>query len=252
MRYQALLLDLSGVLYIDQSALPGAVAAIARLQRSPLALRFITNSSRQSAARLLAHLQGLGFAIRPEQLFTAAGATLTYLRAHQLKVYALVHPALDAEFAPLVGDPPDAVVIGDAAERFDYARLNRAFQYLMAGAELIALGDNRYFRSQGALQLDAGAFVHALSYAAETRARVLGKPAAGFFHQVLDSIPCAPNQALMVGDDWQADVEAAQNAGLDALLVQTGKYRAGDEHRPKRKPRLLPGLSDLPDWLGLA
>lgn len=40
-----------------------------------------------------------------------------------------------------------------------------------------------------------------------------------------------PGGALMVGDDVQADVIGALDAGLHAALVRTGKYREGDEQR---------------------
>ena len=33
----------------------------------------------------------------------------------------------------------------------------------------------------------------------------------------------------MVGDDVHGDVEGALNSGMQACLVQTGKYREGDE-----------------------
>ena len=36
---------------------------------------------------------------------------------------------------------------------------------------------------------------------------------------------------MMVGDDVFGDVEGALQAGLQACLVRTGKYRAGDEAR---------------------
>jgi ribonucleotide monophosphatase NagD (HAD superfamily) len=35
----------------------------------------------------------------------------------------------------------------------------------------------------------------------------------------------------MIGDDVESDVLGAQKAGLQACLVQTGKYRAGDESK---------------------
>ncbi|WP_372868551.1 HAD hydrolase-like protein [Pseudomonas sp.] len=34
-----------------------------------------------------------------------------------------------------------------------------------------------------------------------------------------------------MGDDVESDVLGAQKAGLQACLVQTGKYRAGDESK---------------------
>ena len=42
---EALLLDLSGVLYDGEECIPGALEAVERVQRSALAVRFITNTS---------------------------------------------------------------------------------------------------------------------------------------------------------------------------------------------------------------
>ena len=42
---------------------------------------------------------------------------------------------------------------------------------------------------------------------------------------------CSPGEMAMVGDDVVSDVEGAIGAGLRGILVQTGKYRSGDEDR---------------------
>ncbi|AYC33785.1 TIGR01458 family HAD-type hydrolase [Pseudomonas cavernae] len=227
---QAVLLDISGVLYEDDQPLPGAVEAVRALQAKGCPLRLVTNTSRLGKAAIHRQLTGMGFAVQPEQIFSAPQAVLRHVREHGLRPYCLIHPNLEEEFADLLDPPaPDAVVLGDAEMRFDYAHLDRAFQLLIAGAPLICMGDNRYFRSHGALHLDAGPFVRALEYAAGSIALVLGKPAAGFFASALADLGVSAEQALMIGDDVAADIQGALAAGLHACLVQTGKYRPGDE-----------------------
>lgn len=73
-------LDLSGVLYEGRSPLPGAVDAVRQLQSSDLVLRFVTNSARKNRQQLLNDLSAMGFALRPEQLFSAPMATADWLR----------------------------------------------------------------------------------------------------------------------------------------------------------------------------
>ncbi|QEY61996.1 TIGR01458 family HAD-type hydrolase [Metapseudomonas lalkuanensis] len=229
---QAVLLDISGVLHVDDQPLPGALQAMRLLQARGVPLRLITNTSRQGRTALHRQLTAMGFAVDPEQIFTAPRAVLRHVRAQGLRPYCLIHPGLEEEFADLLDLPdPNAVVLGDAELRFDYAHLDRAFQLLVDGAPLICMGDNRYFRSQGALHLDAGPFVRALEYAAGTSALVLGKPSSAFFASVLDDLGTSAAATLMIGDDVVADVLGAQQAGLTACLVRTGKYRAGDEAR---------------------
>jgi HAD superfamily hydrolase (TIGR01458 family) len=144
-----------------------------------------------------------------------------------------VHARLRPELADLEGDPPDSVLVGDAGDAFTYAALNRAFRVLHAGAPLLAMASNRYFQEADGLSLDAGPFVAALEHAAGTRAEVLGKPAATFFRAALARLGLDPEQAVMIGDDVEADVIGARAAGLGAVLVATGKHRAGDDERAR-------------------
>ncbi len=228
---KALLLDLSGVLYVGDTPVPGALEAMRRLRASKLALRFVTNTTRSTRAAILAKLAGMGFAVDEREIFTAPGAVHRLLAERALRPYLLIHPALRDEFADCDVSHPNAVVLGDAGEAFDYAHLNRAFRLLLEGAPLIAMGDNRYFMEHDGLSLDIGPFVRALEYAADIQALVLGKPSAAFFHAALKGTGCKPEEVLMIGDDALSDVGGALKAGLQAMLVKTGKYRAGDERR---------------------
>ena len=227
----ALLLDLSGVLYVGDEVVPGAVDAVARAQRADCAVRFVTNTSQKPRSALLARLDQLGFDVQDDQLFTAVDAAHQWFAEHDRRPYCLVHEAIRDEFDDFDQNDPDAVLVADAAEGFTYAALNRAFQLCVEGAPLLAVGYNRYFRDGDELLLDAGAFVRALEFAADVEALILGKPSAEFFRQVLASTGAEPDRALMIGDDVFGDVEGALNAGLEGCLVRTGKYREGDEDK---------------------
>lgn len=227
---KAILFDISGVLYVDQTPVPGAVEALSQLQQLGLPLRFVTNSSRSTEAMILTALQKMGFTIDASQMFTASGAIKQVLKERGLRPYCLIHPSLEPEFDGFERHDPNAVVIADAADRFDYSHMNRAFELLLAGAPLIAIGRNRYFKSGGKLYLDAGPFIQALENAADIKAEVMGKPDPAFFLAAVNSVGCSAEQVLMIGDDAEADVEGALKAGLQACLVQTGKYRSGDEN----------------------
>ncbi len=231
MRYQALFFDLSGVLYTGSEAIPGAREAIARAQHSGLEIRFLTNTSRKTCARVLEDLQRLGFNIDPAQLYTAPAAARLWVQERDLRPFCLIHPDILPEFADLDQTDPNAVIIGDAADDFCYASLNRAFQLCQQGAPLIGIGRNRYFSLDNQLLLDAGPFIQAIEYAASTEAIIMGKPSAPFFHQVLASTGAEAGRVLMIGDDVFGDVEGALQAGLQGCLVRTGKYLPGDESR---------------------
>jgi HAD superfamily hydrolase (TIGR01458 family) len=228
---KGILIDLSGTVHIGDRPLPGAVDAIRRLRESGVPFRFVTNTSRKTRAMLHENLHRLGIDVPVEYLFTAPLAVRRYLEKTGLSPFLLVHPDLVGEFDGLTREQPVAVVVGFAQHAFTYAALNRAFQLLMDGAPLLATGKTRYFEGTDGLDLDAGPFVTALEYAAGTEALVMGKPASQFFLNAVKELGCRPEEAVMVGDDVVSDVGAAIGAGLRGILVQTGKYRSGDENR---------------------
>jgi HAD superfamily hydrolase (TIGR01458 family) len=228
---EALLLDLSGVLYDGDTVIPGAVDSVARAQSAGPELRFLTNTSQKTRADLLRHLHSLGFELEAAQLFTAVDAARQWLRERNLRPFCLVHENIRGEFDDFDQRDPDAVLIADAAHDFNYDNLNRAFQLCMEGAPLLGVGYNRYFKSGGELLMDAGSFVRAVEFAAGVEATIVGKPSATFFEQVMASTNASPAHSIMVGDDVFGDVEGALNAGIPACLVRTGKYREGDESR---------------------
>ncbi len=249
---RGVLLDLAGVIYEGDHALPGAVDAVARLRAGGLPLRFVTNTTRKTKQALLERLTQLGLDIKEDELFTPASAARDWLSRNDATPVLVVHPNLESEFASVPAGPARAVVVGDAGEAFDYGHLNTAFRALVDGAELIALAKNRTFKDDdGKLSLDAGAFVTALEYASGQTARVLGKPSPDFFAGALASMDCRPEGAVMVGDDAEADVAGALQAGLArALLVRTGKYRDGDETRFEPHPTAtVADLSAAADWI---
>lgn len=226
---RGVLLDLGGVLYVGDVALPGAVEAMQRLRASGLPTGFVTNTTRSTRSGVAARLERLGFACEAGEIHTPAVTARAVIRERSLHPLLLVHPDLRWEFPRQTGAAPDAVVVGDAGDAFSYARLNQAFRVLIRGAPLLALARNRYFREPDGLSLDAGAFVAALEYAAGVSAELLGKPAPGFFRAAVRALGVPPEEVVMIGDDAENDVGGALSAGLQGMLVRTGKYRPGDE-----------------------
>ena len=250
---QALLIDLDGVLYVEDEPLPGAREAVAKLRAAGATLRFVTNTTARPRAAILERLRRLGFDPGPDELVTPAALAVRRCadRGHT-RVALVMNDAVKADFAALeeCDERVEAVIVGDLGEAFGYDILNRAFRHLMGGAELIALQKNRFWMTPGGLALDVGPFVAALEYAAATEAYVVGKPARGFFDTTLAAIPAEPGRSAMVGDDVESDVGGAQLAGLTGVLVQTGKYRADAVRASGVEPdAVIDSIADLPALL---
>jgi HAD superfamily hydrolase (TIGR01458 family) len=253
---RAVLFDLDGTLYEDGVALPGAAAAVAELRRRGLQVGFVTNATSRSRRLLVERLAGCGIAAAEQDVSTALRAGAAHLAAEGFRrISALVPEAALEDLAEfeITEREPQAVVVGDLDDRWDFTILNDAFQHLMHGAELIALSRDRYWQKPdgGGLVLDCGPFVAALEYASGRKAAVCGKPSAEFFRTALASLgPWAlerPADVLMVGDDIWGDVQGAQHVGLTAWLVRTGKYREEVAATSGVVPgRVIDGVGDLP------
>ena len=242
---KAVFLDISGVITIGNSVINGAADAVRQIQQQGLELRFLTNTSRQTRKAMVEGLQAHGFQCLEEQVYTAPFAARDWMQQQGRRPYCLVHPNIVSEFKDLDQHNPDAVIIGDAADDLNYANLNRAFRLCQQGTPLVGIGRNRYFKLDDEFLLDAGPFIAAIEYAANTQAIIMGKPSTDFFNQVMASVSCDNSEVLMIGDDVYGDIEGALNAGLQACLVQTGKYRAGDENRIEGQFELKPSIVDV-------
>ena len=247
---KGVLLDLSGVLYIGNRLLPGASDAMQHLVKNNLPVRFITNTTRSTRGAMLEKLATMHLRVAQDELFTAAIAARNYIKRKNLSPYLLLHANLFPEFSEYNHQEFDSVLLGDAGTGFTYEKLNKAFRLLMNGAPLFAMGDNLYFKEEDGFSLDAGPFVRALEAASGVKATVLGKPAKKFFLEAIQDFRCAPEEVVMVGDDVEADVNGASAAGLQAILVKTGKYRSGDDQRVRDPDaRVAEHIAQAVEWI---
>jgi HAD superfamily hydrolase (TIGR01458 family) len=218
------------------------VAAIEQLRRRGASMRFVTNTTRRSRSFIVDRMHGYGFAVEPDEVFSAVMAGRAFLEREGVGAVApFVSPEalVDLRGLELIGGTsgsalptgatPGAVLVGDLGEQWTPALLNEAFRYVMDGARLIALQRGRYWFGPEGAELDAGAWVAALEYATEQDAVVCGKPNPAFFQGALASLGPVPDDGhatvAMVGDDLWSDIQGAQRIGLEGWLVRTGKFR---------------------------
>jgi HAD superfamily hydrolase (TIGR01458 family) len=251
---RAVLLDLDGVLYVEDQPIAGAREAVAALRDAGLTLRFVTNTTALPRRRILARLERLGFAVEPPELATPAALAVRHcLDAGHTRVALIMNDEVKEDFAQLdeVDEDAGAVIVGDLGSAFGYDVLNRAFRLVMDGAELVALQRNRYWLTPDGLSLDVGPFVAALEYASAREAHVVGKPAPAFFHVILQTARASAAESAMVGDDVESDVGGAQRAGLAGILVRTGKYRENAVQASSIRPdATVDSVADVPALLG--
>ena len=248
------LLDLDGVLVMSWRPLPGAREALGWLRTEGVPFRLVTNATMRSRAWIARALVDAGLPVEEDHIVTATIATAEHLRRHHAGARCFLLAADDAledlHDIRWVEDGAEVVVVGGPGPWFTYDRLNRAYRMLAGGALLIAMQRNLSWRTDEGLMLDAGAFVTGLEAAAGVEAVTIGKPNPAFFEASLATTGARPAEALMVGDDLEADVLGAQEAGLVGALVRTGKFRPEVLDGRERGPdHVIDSVGDLPALL---
>jgi HAD superfamily hydrolase (TIGR01458 family) len=256
----AILLDIDGVLHVSGEVVAGAPEAVRTLREARHRVRFVTNNTTRERARLAEDLRSLGIELDETEVTTtplAAGKLLEGMRVLPLTM-AAVRADL-AKHVTLVEDGAEAVLVGGADETeetgevFAYESLNKAFAALRDGARLVCLHKNRWWQTSRGPLLDAGAFVAGLEYAAQSRAEIVGKPTAAYFESALAELEAPASDAIMVGDDVEADIGGAKAVGMRAVLVRTGKFRSASLEEADPQPdAVIDSIADLPAWLEAA
>ena len=256
--WDGLLLDIDGVLHVGDEEVPGARDALRQLRAAGVPLRVVTNTTSRPRSAVVDRLQRIGFDIEAPQVLTPAAMAVRLCRERGYERVALVvanalrEDLTELEAVETRGSSVDAVIVGDLGRGFTWDVLNGAFRSLLRGADLIALQRNRYWRRPEGLVLDAGPFVAALEYAAERPATVVGKPSAAFFLEGVADLDVEPSRVAMIGDDLEADIGGALDAGIAGILVRTGKFRPDVLADHAIQPTMvIDSIADVPALVGI-
>jgi HAD superfamily hydrolase (TIGR01450 family) len=232
-RYDHVLLDLDGCVWVGDEPTPGAADAITALRAAGKSIAFITNDGRHSGEEYVRKLWGLGFRASLEEVVTVGGAvqhvlaeTDRWRTAYVVGAPVIHRHVADAGVRIVNGlDIPEAdVVVVAAYDAFDYADLRGAVQAVLSGAELLSAGRDKTFPMPDGPWPGTGPLVAAVEAATGAVGINAGKPAAQPFVTALDRLGAGPGtaRALVVGDRLDSDLAGAHAAGLDGAIVLSG------------------------------
>ncbi len=251
-KLRGVLLDLDGVVFVGDTAIPGAADALNQLRAQGLTLRFLTNNSTRSSEKLHSDMVAIGLPIERAEIINTPKAASLYLKQFDNpSLYLVLTDNAKQDFFGFKQSDtkPDFIVMGDIYNGWSYDLLDKIFNMMITGSQLIALHKGRYWLTQKGLQVDVGLFVAGLEYVTGHEAVVLGKPSKTFFELALADAGMKASEVVMVGDDIDTDIGGAQAVGIPGVLVKTGKYRqdlvAKSSVRPAYVVESIAGLPKL-------
>jgi HAD superfamily hydrolase (TIGR01450 family) len=233
-RYDQFILDLDGCVWIGGEPTPGVVEALEELRDSGKRFAFATNNAFESGEDLVAQLWKIGVRASLGDVVTVGGAMQHLLAetrrgktAFVIGTEAMRRHVADAGLKVMNGTDlasrADLVVVA-GTDDFDFAQLRDAVLALRRGADFLAAGrDPTYPMPEGPWP-GTGAILAAVEYGSGRTAAIVGKPEPQLFQTALERL--GEGRTLVVGDRLDADIAAAERAGLDAALVLTGATSA--------------------------
>lgn len=256
---RAVMLDMDGVLFHGDRAIPAARPFLRRLSGVPHV--FLTNNPILPPDQVCEKMQRLGFA-RPDpaQVITSGVACAAYLHARSpsgFRYFAVGASGLDAllsEFGQADSENAEYVIVGEGPG-LDFERLTTGINLIIKrGATLISTNpdpnvdasvDGRHVILPG-----GGALVAAFEKASGQTALTIGKPEPLLYEIALQRLAAEPAQTLMIGDRPDTDIAGAARIGLQTALVRTGRFGPAERY-PAELPQPDHDVMDLDQLTGL-
>lgn len=250
-RFDFILSDCDGVLWVNNGAVKGAPSAINKLRAKGKRVCFATNNSTKTRVEFLQKLEKLGYEADLDELFPTSYSTAVYLKSigFDRKVFIVGQSGIAGELAEVgiescgVGpdltprhwtpgmaevdlDPEVGAVVVGFDNQISFPKLTKACSYVKNPDNLfIASNADESFPhpNPDVAVPGPGAYVAAIQAVTGREAIPLGKPFQYFFDIIrLQHPEIDPKRTVMIGDRLTTDMVFGRNNGLKTLFVQSG------------------------------
>ncbi|MDT8407789.1 MAG: HAD-IIA family hydrolase [Methylococcales bacterium] len=264
-RIQSLIVDMDGVLWQGEQALPGLAEFFNTLDRLKLNYLLATNNASLTPAQYTAKLSRMAITLSPERILTSAMVTAQYLaetaspassRLFVIGESGLITALRDQGFQQLqdfTPEQPATHVVCGLDRQLTWQKLTTAGLHLQAGAQLLGTNADTNLPTELGNAVGNGAILAALTAVTGLQPTVLGKPETYFYQNALQRLNTTPEHTLAIGDRLDTDILGAVRTGLPCIMLLSGISKVQDLGAVNYAPDLvLPGLPALTEALRLA
>jgi 4-nitrophenyl phosphatase len=249
--YKGYLIDLDGTMYKGTERIEAASDFVKRLRQKNIPYLFVTNNSSRTPAQVAEKLRGFDIPAEDGLVFTTSMATANYIydRNKDASIYLIgeegIRTALEEKGFQFAGEHADYVVIGIDRE-LTYEKLAVACLAVRNGAVFLSTNADVALPTERGFMPGNGSITAVITGSTKTMPIFIGKPESIIVEQALKVLGTNKNETLMVGDNYDTDIMAGINAGIDTLLVHTGvttrELLSGYDHQPTYS------IDSLDDW----
>lgn len=234
--FDALLFDLDGVVYVGPSAVTHAAEAISAARAVGIDCGFVTNNAARMADVVAEHLCELGIPTRAEEVITSPQAAVTVLgqfvpagsRVLVIGGAGIADELSRCGYVPVrsLAEKPAAVMQGFSPD-LTWRDLAEATYGVRAGLPWIATNLDFTFPTPGGPAPGNGSLVRLVADVTRREpTAVAGKPERPLLDEAIRRLEA--ENALMIGDRLDTDIEAGARVGIPSLLVMTGVATVAD------------------------
>ncbi|MEH7125727.1 TIGR01457 family HAD-type hydrolase [Bacillus sp. JJ1773] len=254
MKYKGYLIDLDGTMYRGTELIKEAAEFVHQLRERDLPYLFVTNNSSRTPAQVAEKLRQFTIPATEAQVFTTSMATANYIyeQKQDASVYVIgeegIRNALEEKGFRFVDDHADYVVVG-IDRSITYEKLATACLAVRNGAAFISTNGDIAIPTERGLLPGNGSLTSVITVSTQTQPIFIGKPESIIMEQALQVLGTTKEETLMVGDNYDTDILAGMNAGLDTLLVHTGVTTKELLGGYEKKPTYVIDTLDLWEFL---
>ncbi len=257
--FDCFLIDLDGVVYVENIPTEGAVETINLLKRDGKLVTFLTNDPRRTAHEYAEKLRRMGVETEMGDVVTSGMAIAYHIKSEfgelgKKKAYVIGSKSLKEEI-DLIGlkivsgeeaKTADFVILGSHPE-FHYEEMKLATIAIRNGALFYATNRDPFYPSSEGMVPATGAMVAAIEVASGRTAIVAGKPEIIMFEVALtENLHKERNKIVIIGDRLDTDIAGGKNAGISTILALTGSTKEKDIAESDIKPDyVIRNLTDL-------
>jgi 4-nitrophenyl phosphatase len=240
-----LIMDMDGVLYRGDEAIPGAGEFFAFLRARHLCFILATNNSTRTARRYVDKLAQMGVEVALSEILTSSQATAMYLETlapSGTKVYVIGEEGLETavrEKGYIISEDDAEFVVVGMDRRLTYEKLKVATLLIRRGARFIGSNPDTTLPTEEGFIPGNGATLAALEVSTGVAPIIIGKPERTVFELALAKLGGSQENTAIVGDRLDTDILGGHNAGLTTILVLSGATNRQDVDSALAKPDLV-------------
>ena len=238
---RALILDMDGVLWHGQNAIPGLVEFFQALEELKITFILATNNASSTPEQYVKKLAKMGVTVNKNQILTSGIATALYLsekvnpantRVFVVGEEGATQPLIDQGFtltglyevnkdSDIVKKGADFVVCGKD-HTLTWDKLATATLNIRAGAQFIGTNGDTTLPTELGITHGNGAILAALEVATGVKPTIIGKPEPIMYQQALALLNAEPTATVAIGDRLDTDILGAVRTGIRSVMVLTG------------------------------